>query len=1525
MIIFVTKISRIMAKNIDCTPRVKKVTLEAALNQFLEDESVYYAAKKFLEDGLGIYTEAQNPDFSMKDTDFFTFNRGVNFSYIRNAFKKIKHIKPLGIIKGRTLLSTGSESRYKTIGVFACDAETRLTRDDITALSRGFNRAYSEQKENKKNRPVLVVIRDGKKMSISTCERFPRTDTDKQDTIGKSVVLYNLNCEKPLQGHLQILKGLAKDVKKSTSFDDLYTKIVKSLSVDIVSDKFFSGYKSLFQKIVKYASEETKIKKEFDQFSNPNKAIRDYVKKLMGRIVFIQFLQRKGWMGVPISDASWKTGDPEFLQNLFKRSNHKKSFIKDVLTPLFEDLNSPRNEDRTNPKLGIDIKVPYLNGGLFEKDEYADVKFSIPEEMMEEMLEFFRSYNFTIDENAKDSVEFGVDPEMLSRIFENLLEDNKEKGAFYTPKEIVNYMCREALLAYLQKNINEESKKNAIQDFVDNQSFAQLESDDIKAIDQKLKEVKICDPAIGSGAFPMGMLKLLLDCRKAIFLHLNNGECSPSEIQNIKKDIVQNSIYGVDIEKGAVDIARLRFWLALIIEEETPHALPNMDFKIMQGNSLLERYEGVDLSKIEVEEKKKRKGKKKQNAKNSLELDLDETSAIANIQTYIRAYYQTDSFKAKIDLRHQINNYVRSFIGHKEGWTPSIQRKLETLPIPNDQFFLWHIYFKEVFDKGGFDIVIGNPPYIALQKMKKMSKVYSKCDYDTYDSTGDIYCLFTEQGFNLLKEGGTLCYIMPNKWMKADYGKKLRTYLLQKRINNIVDFGDIQLFKDATTYPCILLLENDKPNSTFKASRLRSSDMNSVSELSSVFNTQDFNEDTWVVTSSQDKMLYDKLKLAFPILKEYLGNPVDIPVDIIEDEEDNSEDNSVKYGIKTGLSKAYLISKEIKESIITKDKKSEEIIVPFLSGKDIKPYEQPCPKKYLILLKKGDTLKMMGKSEATEEEAWNYIISRYPGVCNWLKQFEVKARARSDQGDYWWELRACDYYDQFTKPKIMYQTFQVKPNFIYDTHGSFCNNSMWILPTRNKALLGLFNSKIGWWLISNYCSQIQSGYQLIWEYFNRIPVALTGDLSEIEKNVDDILREREDNNNADITEYKNNIDKYLYELYGLTNGEVKVIDPDMPTFGADFELYKRKNDFKIMPDEELDKIYNELRERFNKLSMALGDDETKISGHYNLKDDKKPSKEELEDAFYNWNCAIMTAFRGSETLSKDENLERNEQRNEELKAEMHKQGKLFRPVDGYYMEVEERTGVRVKVPVNEFSFFVTNTDYNGSKRNDPDKEKEFFKEIYRLAEHYEQDSFLFTFPGANRVAFLVATNKGGRDCFRNNVRFAGPLYTDVKDLDAWTGCSNDDKIAFILKGIAQKPVPEHNAVWIGEGDIFDIEHYYLKAKPLPSSLLIIHDQNEDLTKECEKYRKIHDNMFEYTFDKFDSNEALTDEVTRLLNNLPQKKDMVIGFHCSVSINESSEAGARAAYKAVIQWAHSQKKLKKIIIFDMYGDYWKINE
>jgi hypothetical protein len=281
----------------------------------------------------------------------------------------------------------------------------------------------------------------------------------------------------------------------------------------------------------------------------------------------------------------------------------------------------------------------------------------------------------------------------------------------------------------------------------------------------------------------------------------------------------------------------------------------------------------------------------------------------------------------------------------------------------------------------------------------------------------------------------------------------------------------IQLFEGATTYPCIFISRNASPQKTFSVSVLKSAsaiDFEShVSAIAETFNTDGFSGDTWVITSKKEKEFLLKINQSTASLASQLAK-------------------GTFRGILTGLSEAFLISSEIKDGLIKKDINSASFIFPFLQGRDVKQYVAPEAQNYLLLFPKGYTQEQIGKCD--EEDAWNWLNKTYPAIADWLSPFKERGEKRTDKGDYWWEVRACDYYTEFDKPKIMYQAFQVKPCFVYDETGLYCNNSMWIIPTDKKALVGVLNSKMGWWLINKYCTQIQNGCQLIWKYFGQIPV-----------------------------------------------------------------------------------------------------------------------------------------------------------------------------------------------------------------------------------------------------------------------------------------------------------------------------------------------------------------------------------------------------------------------------------------------------
>ncbi len=636
--------------------------------------------------------------------------------------------------------------------------------------------------------------------------------------------------------------------KKGVSFENLQI----AFSVEALSNEFFDRYREQYADFIEYITGKRFVKSGskweekvcgkqnealMSAFDYDEKRIRDYIKKMMGRITFLHFLQRKGWMN----------GDLNYMQNMFERSPYKKDYLDRVLEPLFFGILNTKPEERKAlfAEYGWDSSllnewkdIPYLNGGLFDRGINDQLSCKFPDEYFKGLFQFFSEYNFTIDENDPNDAEVGVDPEMLGKIFENLLEDNKDKGAFYTPKEIVRYMCQESLISYLQTNTSIAKEK--IRKFVlsPEEGVADIPDNKTDKLLCALEEVKICDPAIGSGAFPMGLLNELLHCREVLSgEHYDRAE--------IKKSIIHNNIYGVDIDKGAVDIARLRFWLSIVVDEETPSPLPNLDYKIMQGNSLIESYRGVDLSNLTY-----KKANKKDKAEMLLFAEESKNLRIA-LSDQLSNYYSCSDHNRKIQLRRDINDTINELL-EAQFVDQSIVDELRGINhAENDQFFLWRTWFSDVFNredgKNGFDIVIGNPPYGA--NIDELVPLYERLYPKTSHGYKDIYKYFYDFGLSICRKDGSLCYITPNTFLRQPRYGDLRRVLLEYNITQILDLGE-NIFMDAVVPVAICLCKNAS-NKNNEVSFIDLTQIISVQNSKEILNSIKFEhlvQDYWATT-----------------------------------------------------------------------------------------------------------------------------------------------------------------------------------------------------------------------------------------------------------------------------------------------------------------------------------------------------------------------------------------------------------------------------------------------------------------------------------------------------------------------------------------------------------------------------------------------------------------------------------------------------------------------------------------------------
>lgn len=866
---------------------------------------------------------------------------------------------------------------------------------------------------------------------------------------------------------------------QGASFDS-FEKIKEAFSVNKVTNDFFREYKRLFLEV----TDHIKADDHFSKFAFENEIpIHDVAKKLLGQIVFLYFLQRKGWLGAQ-KGSLITDGDKNFLRNLFIKcklsspsADHEtSSFFNDYLEYLFYDaLNKPASDSSTSCfRTKFDCQIPFLNGGLFEpipgyswKEQSLEISNDIfSNQEGTGILDVFDSYNFTIDENSADDQEVSVDPEMLGKVFENLLEENLRKGtgSYYTPREIVQYMVQESLKSYLVEQTGFKLDKiDSV--FNEEQNPSGLEVFEAKNIDEALKCVKVVDPACGSGAFLVSLLQEIARVRKSCQSFYD------TDIQTyyqIKKQTIQNSIYGVDLDPGAVDIARLRFWLSLVVDHQIGvddiEPLPNLDYKLMQGNSLLEDiYVGDILIKINHNsskgiDRRTIEGRSLDFGKvesQTLSLGFSEStgSVIADkLARYHHEFFYERNPDKKLELRKLIDGLESELIiaGHDDA-IGNLELQIKNEPANLNQkrlqsrlthvreskskwlkskvrpYFPWKLHFSEVFESGGFDIVIGNPPYIRHERIDPSVKgIYASTYPDFHSSGADIYIYFFALALNIVKPGGVVTYITLNKWLKTQYGFSLRKILQQISLDHIIDFFELPIFEAAADTAITFIINNptsDPHVKYYPVTSIDSLDFNSILN-GRILISYDIDGD-WVFLEKEEVGMLEKAFRATVPLYDYV-------------------DSKIYSGIKTGLNEAFVLKPE--SASILKETESKSLVKPYVKPTSIHRWNV-----------KEDSYFLATGFDTS-------IDIKFPSALSYLSKFEKELKKRGDKGKQWFNLRACAYYSEFEKPKIIYTHTAKNHQFLMDRHGLYINNSCYMIVADDYYLHTFLNSSVFRWL-----------------------------------------------------------------------------------------------------------------------------------------------------------------------------------------------------------------------------------------------------------------------------------------------------------------------------------------------------------------------------------------------------------------------------------------------------------------------------
>jgi hypothetical protein len=788
-------------------------------------------------------------------------------------------------------------------------------------------------------------------------------------------------------------------------------------------------------------------------------------------------------------------------------------------------------------------KIPYLNGGLFdESDEdrlFTQLNLDV---WLLPFVEILENFDFTVDESNSQYQQVAVDPEMLGRIFENLLASQNEEteklanqrkafGAFYTPREIVDYMVNESIKAYLQTQWEQytEIEKSLEPLFATNPDAGLFKKEEKNLLLLFLEQIKILDPACGSGAFPMGILHKLVELNEVLGTVKSSYE--------LKKDILSQNVFGVDIMPMAIEIARLRAWLSLVLEEEyNPNdarhnfgikPLPNLDFKFVCANSLIDSGYDEFLRKLEIS--------------NGVPTLMRLDGEIQKLEAIRDAYFDTAGKQEKRDaLRQEFNdtkNYIKTefdslrkswdldnFLNKIDDWNPFDDSHASSFFSP-----AW-MFGRKL--REGFDVVIGNPPYVQMQKDNgRLANQLKDAGYKTFERTGDVYALFYELGFKMLRRKGVHTFITSSQWLKANYGKSLRKLFLSNNPLKLIALGP-GVFETAVVDTNILIAKNEDNNNELKGAIVEKEEQLTQLHLLPFSAMPYITMEQWSIMGDGKQSIHEKIKLKGKALNKW--------------------DIKINFGIKTGYNEAFIIDEAKRDELIKADAKSADIIRPILRGREIEKYITNWGNDYIVFIPWHfpiqDNPKIVGASIEAEKE----FSQQYKAVYEYLQSHKqgLSERNQDETGIRyeWYALQRCaaTYREEFSKEKVIWKRIGSRLRFSYSDSEIYCLDSTCIATGEKiKYLTALLNSKL--------CN-----YQL----FESAPKTGMGDLiisvqalepllvyyptdkeqEQIEELVDKILSLKQ--HHQDTTALEREIDVLVFKLYELSYDEVKVIDAD---------------------------------------------------------------------------------------------------------------------------------------------------------------------------------------------------------------------------------------------------------------------------------------------------------------------------------------------------------------------------------------------